>query len=95
MAKSHQQKATDSDVRLMPGMVSALQEDVGFQEKCQEPFPNMSTQLGDDRECLSKLYTVLLYQRWSCARGLNVAEITDNGKEDERELVQTLSGAQE
>lgn len=25
----------------------------------------------------------------------SVAEITDNGKEDERELVQTLSGAQE
>lgn len=37
----------------------------------------------------------LLYQQWSCARDHDVADITDNGKEDERELVQTLSGAQE
>lgn len=36
-----------------------------------------------------------LYQQWSCARRFRVAEITDNGKEDEKELVQTLSGAQE
>lgn len=54
VAKSHCGKAMDSDVRLMPGMVLAWQEDTGFQEKRQEPFPNVSMQLGDDRECLSK-----------------------------------------
>jgi len=54
MAKSHLQKARESDVRVMPGMVSGLQEDIGFQEKRQEPVPNTSMQLGDDWECLSK-----------------------------------------
>lgn len=30
-----------------------------------------------------------------CKRSHNVAEITDNGKKDERELVQTLSQTEE
>lgn len=30
-----------------------------------------------------------------CKRSHSIAEITDNGKEDERELVQTLSPAEE
>lgn len=43
----------------------------------------------------SKWNIVPFYQRWFRARDLSVAETTDNGKEDERELVKMLSVARE